>query len=288
MLTLRAHAKLTLSFEVLGGRGDGYHEVAGVFQSINLADRLTASPAAAVHLRCSQPDLSGPANLAWQAADLLRLEAGVSFGALLELDKSIPTAAGLGGGSADAAAALLLLNRFWELNLPEERLEQLARRLGSDVPFALTGGTALVKGRGNDVTRLPPLEQAWFVLLHPPLVVEQKTAYLYHLLQPEHYTDGRRASALAQILSKGGAIEPSLLGNVFDAVVDRAFPGLEAFRDALRGVGAQSVHLCGAGPTLFALAPSADLATRWANDLKEQGYEAYKVSTAGGGIVFQQ
>ena len=287
MLSLRAHAKLTLSLEVLGRREDGYHEVVAVLQSVSLADTLTASAAAAVHLRCAVPGLSGPANLAWQATDLLRREAGLGFGALLTLDKAIPVAAGLGGGSADAAGALALLNRFWELDWPDERLRPLASRLGADVPFALHGGTALATGTGTDIQPLPPLQETWFVLLRPPWLLPSKTARLYALLRPPNFSDGARTRALAAALSHGN-LPHELLGNVFDAVAEEAFPGLASYRTRLRSLGATVVHLAGAGPTLFALAPSGEAAHAWTLALKAQGHDAYAVSSVSRGVVFAE
>jgi len=286
MLSLRAHAKLTLSVEVLGRRADGYHEVVAVLQSVSLADTLTASPAAAVHVRCDTPGLSGPANLAWQAADLLRREADLGFGALLTIEKAIPMAAGLGGGSADAAGALALLNRFWELDRPSERLQSLAARLGSDVPFALRGGTALATGTGNEVESLSPLEETWFVLLTPPWQLPEKTARLYALLQRSQYSDGARTHALASSLARGEPLRPELVGNAFDAVAEEAFPGIEGHRALLRGLSGQVVHLAGAGPTMFVMAPTRDVAEAWAGSLAAQGHEAYAVSTVDRGLVF--
>jgi 4-diphosphocytidyl-2-C-methyl-D-erythritol kinase len=286
MLAMRAHAKLTLSLEVLGRRGDGYHEVVVVLQSVTLADTISASPAAAVHVRAAAPGLSGPANLAWQAADLLRREAGLGFGALLTIEKAIPVAAGLGGGSANAAGALVLLNRFWELDWPSERLEALAARLGSDVPFALRGGTVLATGTGNEVESLPPLEETWFVLLTPPWQLPEKTARLYALLHPSHNSDGGRTRALAAALERRETLHAELLGNGFDAVAEEAFPGIESHRALLRGLSGQVVHLAGAGPTMFVVAPTRDVAEAWAGSLTAQGHEAYAVSTVDRGLVF--
>ncbi len=286
MLSLRAHAKLTLSLEVLGRREDGYHEVVAVLQSVSLGDTLTASPAAAVHVRCDTPDLSGPANLAWQAADLLRREGGLAFGALLTMEKAIPIAAGLGGGSADAAGALALLNRFWGLDWPSERLEALAARLGSDVPFAVYGGTALATGTGKEVESLPPLEETWFVLLTPPWQLPDKTAKLYGMLRASHYRDGRRTRALAAALGRRERLPLDLLGNVFEAVAEEAFPGTERYRALLRRLSGQVVHLAGAGPTMFVAAPSRDVAEAWAGSLAAQGHEAHAVSAVDRGLVF--
>src|SRR5688500_15047283 len=136
-LTLTAHAKVNLTLEVLGKRADGFHDIRSVMQRISLADTLTVERAEGLTLTCSDPGLEGPENLVWRAAELLRTECGVAEGAALRLEKRIPVAAGLGGGSSDAAAALRGLNELWRLRLSGERLWELGARLGSDVPFFL-------------------------------------------------------------------------------------------------------------------------------------------------------
>jgi 4-diphosphocytidyl-2-C-methyl-D-erythritol kinase len=286
MSSLRICAKLNLVLEVLGRRADGYHELATVFHSLNLTDTLTVSPAAALHVLCARPELSGRANAAWSAARLLRSQAGLGIGARIEIEKRIPIAAGLGGGSADAAGALLLLNRFWRLDWPNERLMPLAAALGADVPFCLQGGCALAGGRGDELAPLPPLQESWCVLLVPPFALEGKTARLYALLGPEHYTDGSRAARLAQEIAQGRPLEPGLLFNAFDAVAEWAYPGIDRYRDALQALGAPSPHLCGSGPALFALAPDQRAALRWAQALRDAGHEAYAVPLVPQAAVF--
>jgi 4-diphosphocytidyl-2-C-methyl-D-erythritol kinase len=233
-------------------------------------------------LRRARPFGSGQPGL--RAADL-RDRPG--FGALLTIEKAIPVAAGLGGGSANAAGALALLNRFWELDWPSERLQALAARLGSDVPFALRGGTALATGTGNEVESLSPLEETWFVLLTPPWQLPEKTARLYALLQPSHYSDGGRTRALAAALARRQPLRLELLGNGFDAVAEEAFPEIKKPRaPPARGLSGQVVHLAGAGPTMFVAAPTRDVAEAWAGSLAAQGHEAYAVSTVDRGLVF--
>lgn len=286
MAALRVYAKLNLVLEVLGRRTDGYHELATVFHSLDLADALVASPATALHVLCDRPELSGRANSTWSAAHLLRTQAGLGLGACLALEKRIPVAAGLGGGSADAAGALLLLNRFWRLDWPLERLMALASQLGSDVPFCLQGGCAFGRGRGEQLVPLSPLRETWCVVLVPPFALENKTARLYALLGPEHYTDGSRAARLVQELTDGRPLDPGLLFNVFDAVAERAYPSIARYRAALTALGAPHPHLCGSGPALFAVAPDAATALHWAQALGEQGHEAYAAALVDHGASF--
>ena len=148
-VTVEAPAKVNLTLEVLGKRHDGYHDIASVMQTISLFDTLTFTPADNVKVSSNVSVLNNKDNLVYRAAVLLKDEIGVSEGADIRLDKGIPLDAGLGGGSSDAAAALLGLDRLWGLGLLKTQLKDLAARLGSDVPFFLRGGSALVEGRGE-------------------------------------------------------------------------------------------------------------------------------------------
>src|SRR4030095_16311344 len=153
-LVVQTSAKVNLTLEVLRKREDGYHELATILQSVDLWDRLAVEPADSLSLVTSDPALpTDEGNLVMRAARLLREAAEVSGGARLRLEKRIPVAAGLGGGSSDAAAALWALNRMWGIRWPVIRLQELAERLGMDVPFFLGKGRALATGRGE---RLPP------------------------------------------------------------------------------------------------------------------------------------
>lgn len=145
----------------------GYHAIVSVMQSVTLADELSIAPARDLTLKCDDPDLENEGNLALRAARLLQKKGRVRDGARLCLTKNIPVAAGLGGGSADAAAALLGLNRFWGLNLDPQELMPSALELGSDVPFCLTGGTALVTGIGERVEALPHIDLGRFLIAKP-------------------------------------------------------------------------------------------------------------------------
>ena len=142
LLTALAYAKVNLTLEVLGRREDGYHEVATVLQTVSLYDRLTFAPDSDIRVECSISALSNPDNLAWRAAVALKEATGYASGARITIEKGIPEAMGLGGGSSDAAAALVALNRLWGLGLTAADLEDMGRALGVDVPFLVGGGTA--------------------------------------------------------------------------------------------------------------------------------------------------
>lgn len=278
-LKLKAPAKVNLTLEVLGRRHDGYHDVASVMQTVDLWDVVALELHHDLVLECDRRELETEDNLALQAARLLQREAGVSYGARIRLEKRIPVAAGLGGGSSDAAAVLRGLNRLWGLGLSRQRLLDLAARLGSDVPFFLYGGTAAVHGRGERVRPLPPAPLGWLVLVCPAIRMPDKTAALYRRLGPSHYTGGGLSRKLEARIRGGGDVPPQLLFNVFDAVAFDAYPDLREYWDGLYRTGAREIHLTGSGPTLFAPVARREVGTAIHLLLRHsRGWETYLVS----------
>lgn len=279
MLRSKAPAKLNLTLEALGRRADGYHDIASVIQAIDLADVLTMEPAPDLSLTCDRPSLEGPDNLAFKAAALLKERFAVRNGAHLHLEKAIPEAAGLGGGSSDAAAALRGLAKLWGLRPSPEEMLELAQALGSDVPFFLRGGTALAMGRGEKVTPLSPPRRAWAVVLRPPLSLERKTARMYAALSSDDFTRGQATSQLAQALEQGRTLEPSLFFNCFENIASRLFPDLESYKKQFLKAGAPWAHLAGSGPSLFTLFTDERPARAAWERLRKQGMEAYLAQT---------
>lgn len=250
---VEAYAKVNLSLEVLRRRPDGFHEIRSVMQSIDLSDRLLVEPSDALKLECDVPDLQGEDNLVLRAARALQEATRTRRGGGILLRKGIPVAAGLGGASSDAAAALVALVRLWRLPLQPPELVSIAAGIGSDVPFFLVGGTALVSGRGEQVTPLPDAPARWVVLLAPTHSLGAKTTELYRRLGPECWSSGERTARLAEEISRAGRLDQRLLGNAFEGVADQVFPDLAEHRQAMREAGAPGVHLSGSGPTLFSL-----------------------------------
>src|SRR3954452_3244816 len=167
MVTEKAYAKLNLGLEVTGKREDGFHDIVSVMHLVDLHDTLTFALAdGEITVECDHPVLAaeGQGNLVWRAARLLQETSKADKGAAIELQKRIPLAAGLGGGSSDAAATLRGLSELWGVELPREQMRNLAAMLGSDVPFFLEGEAGLVEGRGEKVTRLPASPPGWAVL----------------------------------------------------------------------------------------------------------------------------
>lgn len=261
-VTVKACAKINLTLEVLYRREDGYHQITSILQSVGLCDTISASPAA--ELEVEAPGLNCPLaeNLVLKAAQLLREVTGYTGGAHIRVVKRIPQAGGLGGGSSDAAATLKALNKLWGLGLGQQELSALGGQLGSDIPFFLYGGTALVEGRGEVVIPLPPLAGLWAFLITPPLSIPNKTRSLYAALSPADYTDGSTTHRLAADLRAGHGLNTTLLCNAFERVVYTLYPIIAAYRDALLAAGAPFVRLSGSGPTLYTLLPDQEAGRR--------------------------
>ena len=254
MIHAIAPAKINWTLEVLGRRRDDYHEVRSIMQTIELHDELTFEPADRVTLDVTDPHEPTDDDLVLRAARLRRERDRDSSGVQIRLDKRVPVAAGLGGGSSDAAATLRVLNVMWQAKLGRHGLARLAGGLGSDVTFFLRGGTALAGGRGEVIRPLPDAPPAWLVLLVPGLSLTEKTRRMYEALTAADFTDGSRTNALADHITGGGCVEDAHLYNAFDRAALEVFEGLVVFRDWLLEAGAASVHVCGAGPAIFALA----------------------------------
>ena len=251
-MKLWAPAKINWTLEVLGRREDGYHAVRTVMQAIDVCDRLEFGVGEGVRLEVEGPHEAWGDDLVLRAAQAL--DGGAGRGARIGVWKHIPVAAGLGGGSSDAAASLRGLDELWGLGHDEADLMELASQIGSDVPFFLHGGTALVEGRGERVTPLPDARPRWLVVLAPAIQIADKTKRMYVALRPEHFSDGSRTAALVERVRNGEGVREEDLFNAFEEVAFEVFEGLDGYREALLAAGARRVHLGGAGPALFALA----------------------------------
>ena len=277
-ISVAAPAKINLSLEILRRRDDGFHDVATVLQTIDLADELAFTPASEIVVEGDTEGIPLEENLVYRAARLLQNHLGETPGARIHLNKRIPLAAGLGGGSADAAATLVGLCRLWERDLRRGELATLAAKLGSDVPFFLYGGTALAEGRGERITPLPPLRHADIVLLAPPIDLPAKTATLYRSLDPADFTGGEVTRALVAAMRKRLPPTPDELFNGFARAALERFEGLEGYWSRFEKAGADNVHLSGAGPSLFSLARSRDEAEALHRRCLHAGLPAFVVS----------
>ena len=279
MLTVLAPAKLNLTLEVLAKRSDGFHEIRSVIQTINLCDSLHFQLSPNVEFKSNVPDLIPEDSLVSKATSLLGEATGCSSGVIIEVTKRIPLVSGLGGDSSDAAATLCGLNKLWGLGLSPPELVELASQLGSDVAFFVYGGTAVVKGRGEMVTPLPPLPPMWVVVVMPPVPrMQRKTERLYACLKASRYTDGQVTEGLVALLTgkslKGERLVSNIF-NVFDGVALARFTGLGEYWQQFLKAGAQQVHLAGSGPALFTMLEDKAQAEKLYLSLQQQGLESY-------------
>ena len=273
MLEINAPAKINLTLEVLSERPDGYHDIRSVIQPVKLSDKITLEQSPDVSIRCDMSGWSVEKSLVKRAIDLIWMASDKSRGVNISLEKNIPLMSGLGGDSSDAVAILHGLNEFWGLELPPERILEMAAQLGSDVFFFLGGGTALVEGRGEVVSMLPTLPPTWVVLVLSGAPVEAgKTAAMYSKLKPAHFTDGSITQKLVDAIIDGRNIDPSFLFNTFENIAFQDST-LQAVKEHLIKIGAPHVNLCGSGPALYTIFDSQSVAEDIYTRCRDQGVE---------------
>ncbi len=286
--TIPAYAKINWTLEVLGRRPDGYHEVRTVLQTVSLFDRLTFSEAeSGVHLTCEAPGVPlDDSNLIVRAARLILSASGVDRGIRIHLEKHIPMAAGLGGGSSNAAVTLLTLERLWSTDLGPARLRALAASLGADVPFFLFGGTALGIGRGDEVYQLDDISFGSMLLVNPRVAVATADAYrglpveltLPYVadMMPFSLEAARRglSAPMGVLDSLRNDLEPSVLA---------AYPRLGEIRTRMRASGAVATMMSGSGSTFFALFDSDAARDVAEKELFDTGWWSAPVRTVSSG-----
>jgi len=277
-LRINAYAKINLSLEVIGRRDDGYHEIATILQTVDLADTVTLQMGGGLTVECDDASLSGEGNIVWRAAVVLANHAGIAPNVHIGIEKRIPVAAGLGGGSADAAAALRGLNRLWGLNLSQEDLASVAASLGSDVPFLVNGGAALATGRGEQVRALSAPDGLAVLLVTPAQTIEGKTPTLYGALRSWDFSDGAETHRLTGSVS-GGNLTSGDCRNAFARAALEIFPGLADVWERTGAITRHPPQLSGAGPAIFCM-PSDEGEHNWVADaLRDTGARAYLVRT---------
>ena len=278
-----AYAKINLSLEVIGRRDDGYHDIATILQTISLADTLTIRPSDTLLVECDTPGLDGDRNLVWDAAVALAERAGIAPRARISIAKRIPVAAGLGGGSADAAAALRGLNRLWGLDWPAAELSKIAAGIGADVPFLIYGGTALATVRGDCIVPLPASPPGFNLLLIVPpasMTIPNKTPTLYSALTDADFSDGQQTRRLFESDGlAGGALTTGCCRNAFTRAAREIFPGLAGVWDKVAAVAMHPPILSGAGPALFCAPAAQGERNAAAQALPDTGATAYFVRT---------
>ncbi|MBT2761432.1 4-(cytidine 5'-diphospho)-2-C-methyl-D-erythritol kinase [Paenibacillus sp. ISL-20] len=275
----KAPAKINLMLDVLHKRPDGFHEVEMVMTMIDLADRLEMSEQKRDTIIITSQAGYIPLdekNLAFQAARLIKERYDVKKGVHIHLDKKIPVAAGLAGGSSDAAATLRGLNRLWGLGIPQKELLTLGAELGSDVPFCVTGGTALATGRGEVLTPIPNPPQCWVIVAKPPINVS--TAEVYGRLRSEQIQRHPSAERMVEALTQGSFQQMcQSLGNVLEEVTLKMHPEVQQLKEGMLKLGADGALMSGSGPTVFGLVSKESKVARIYNGLRGFCKEVYAV-----------
>ena len=279
LLTLSANAKINLTLDILGTREDGYHEVAMIMQEISLHDTLSMGKinqgiSLTIAIEGQQGTLpADESNLCWKAAALVQKEYNLQEGVEIHLIKRIPMAAGLAGGSADAAAVLKGMNHLFRLGMTEARLCELGARLGSDIPFCIMGGTMLATGRGEVLTRLPRFPRLSVVLAKPPVGVS--TAWAYKTYDAGYDGPHPDNEAMLAAIHGGDAHKAAgLLCNVLEGVTETEHPVIADYKRLMLEHGAMASMMSGSGPTVFGLVREKQQAWHLADTLKKYDGEA--------------
>jgi 4-diphosphocytidyl-2-C-methyl-D-erythritol kinase len=286
MLYEKAPAKINLTLDVLHKRPDDFHEVEMIMTTVDLAVRIWLRPTdnGKITIKASERHVPNDRkNLAYQAAELLQIECGITNGVEITLEKSIPVAAGLAGGSSDAAATLRGLNRLWNLKLSVEELARLGARIGSDVSFCVHGGTALATGRGELIEILPPPPNCWVILAKPAISVSTGDIYgKLNLSAIDHIDTVRMIDAL-----RAGDYEEMCksVGNVLETVTMDLYPQVVVLKEQMKRFGADAVLMSGSGPTVFGLVKHESRVPRIYNGLKGFCPEVYAVRMVGGHTI---
>lgn len=282
----RSFAKINVYLDVLNRRRDGYHNIETLFQTVSLFDTVTfTEQESGLELDCTEPQLANPdTNLAGRAARMLQEFTGCARGVHIEIEKHIPIAAGLAGGSGNAAAALIALNDLWDLNLSMGQLSLLALELGSDVPYCLVGGTVTATGRGEVLMRIDPLPPAWYVLVHPPIAISTPRVYNSPDLRRNDAPRfaGRTAGFRRAIHNLQNGRFAEGVHNAMETAVFADHPTLGEIRQLLIKHGCAAAAMSGSGPTLFGVCETKRKAMRVAESLEE--YETSVVSPVPYGL----
>jgi len=282
-LMVKAPAKINLTLDVLAKRPDGYHEIEMVMTTIDLADRLTIYRRSEdkITLDCTVSYLPlDQRNHVYQAARLVKERYGVTEGVHIHIDKQIPIAAGLAGGSSDAAATIKGLNRLWNLGMSVEEMAELGSQVGSDVSFCVYGGTALARGRGEKIERIPTPPPCWVILAKPPIGVS--TSEVYGALRIDDLNEGRKSAEMVEAIRQGDfAGVCRALGNHLESVTLDMHPQVRQIKERMLRFGADGVLMSGSGPTVFALTERESRMNRIYNGLRGFCKEVYAVRILG-------
>ena len=279
-ITLRAAAKLNFTLDITGTRPDGYHLLRMVMQSVGVYDMLTLQKAPEISLQAAE--LATPQNLAWEAAAAFFAHTGIAGGVSMTLEKSIPSQAGMGGGSADAAGVLVGLNALYQAGLSTQTLQKIGETIGADVPYCIVGGTALVEGIGDLVTPLAPMKGGAFAVLKPGWGISTVEAYQAYDQAPcPNHPD---TEALARDLAAGNLqnLAPNM-ANVLEQASGH-LEEIETLRQLLLERGALAARMTGSGSAVYGVFPDLEHAKACAAQISQPGLWAFAAEPVKQGI----
>lgn len=272
-MRLQAFAKINLGLDVLGKREDGYHEVRMIMQTIRMYDQLDMrkSVEPGIHLTTNKKYIPvDENNLVWRAAKLMMDTCGIIEGVSIHLHKVIPVAAGMAGGSSDAAATLVGMNRLFHCGLSKEKLMELGVQIGADVPYCVLRGTALAEGIGEKLTVLPPMPDCWILIGKPGISVSTK--YVYTTLDLNTDTVHPDIDGMKKALEDGNLYGiTERMGNVLQDVTIPAYPEVERIKEQMKTLRAVNAMMSGSGPTVFGIFDNEEKAQKACQKLRESG-----------------
>ncbi|WP_078550310.1 4-(cytidine 5'-diphospho)-2-C-methyl-D-erythritol kinase [Litchfieldia alkalitelluris] len=281
-LLVKAPAKINLALDVLGKRNDGYHEVKMIMTTIDLADRIELVELEEDAIKIISHSRFVPddnRNLAFQAANLLKKRFNVKKGVAISIMKAIPVAAGLAGGSSDAAATLRGLNKLWDLKLTIDELAEIGSEIGSDVSFCVYGGTAVATGRGEKIQHIEAPPHCWVILAKPTIGVS--TADVYKNLSLEDIKHPDVDGMVEAIKGQNYFKICDLVGNVLEDVTLKLYPEVAHIKEQMKKFGADAVLMSGSGPTVFGLVQHESRMQRIYNGLRGFCEHVYAVRLIG-------
>lgn len=250
---IEANAKINLGLDVLRRRADGYHEVKMIMQTVGISDRLEFAKLAddCIRISTNRRELPvGPQNLIYKAARLVKDTCQIAEGISVKLEKNIPVAAGMAGGSADAAATIHGMDRLFDLQLSLEEKQKLGVQIGADVPYCLMGGTALAEGIGEALTALPAVPDAYLVVAKPDIDVS--TAFVYKNLHADRLRSHPDIDGMVESIKKGELSGiTARMENVLETVTIAQYPVIAQMKEFLKEQGALNALMSGSGPTVF-------------------------------------
>ncbi|MCT4508990.1 MAG: 4-(cytidine 5'-diphospho)-2-C-methyl-D-erythritol kinase [Tepidibacter sp.] len=287
-MNLKCRAKINLSIDVLGKRADSYHLVEMIMQSIDLYDNVNIEEIkTGIIIECNNKNVpTDSTNIAYKAADFIKQKFNINKGVKITINKNIPVAAGLAGGSTNAAAVLVGLNKKWDLQLTQEELMELGLKLGADVPFCILGGAAVARGIGEELTKTKNLENVKILICKPDILVSTK--WVYQNLDMNNVSKRPNTGNILNNLEKNDVQALAYnMANVLESVTENKYVQIKQIKKKMIEHKALGSMMSGSGPTVFGIFDSLDYAQMAKEELKQLYEQTYLVNTYKGGIEIE-